>query len=139
MPRIFYNIERCINNTFSIDTNDAWAHRPEKVFLGGSDVGASALIPTEHGDARDTEIIFHYGVHDGCQFDQFAHRAPFYGIVIVTEDSGYSADKMTNQLVLEAKIRPRWCGQGYFTGIKAESDLIESIKGILGFKIDVLL
>jgi hypothetical protein len=135
----FYNIERYAMNTFSIYTNYAYAHRPEKGFLGGLDVGFSVWIPTKDGDVRETEVVLHYGMQGGYQFNQFALWAEFNGILIVTEDEGDFADKVINQLFLGGQYTGGTVQPGLFYGINLDSDLKELIKGIFGIKIDVVL
>ncbi len=108
--------------------------KPGPVF--GVDIGPDLFIPTyENGDV---ELLLHYGVKGGYQFNAVAAWAELNGIMIVTE-KGDLADRWINQVNLGAQLTRGTFRPGIFYGIHLDKDYRESISGIMGVNLQVVL
>lgn len=119
-----------ISSTFGYNLTD----KPGPIF--GADLGPDLFIPTYQDG--DVELLLHYGVKGGYQFNAVAAWAELNGIMIVTEE-GDLADRWINQVNFGAQYVKGTFRPGVFYGIYLDKDFREGISGLLGVNLQVVL
>ncbi len=119
-----------INSTFGYSSTG----KPGPIF--GADIGPDVFIPTyEDGDV---ELLVHYAIKGGYQFNALATWAELNGMMILTEDLDLS-ERWINLFNFGAQLSRGTFRPGVFYGIHLDKDTRQETRGILGVNLQVVL
>jgi hypothetical protein len=119
-----------LNTTFGYNLRE----KPGIIF--GVDIGPDIFIPTAEGG--DLELLMHYGIKGGYQFNTVSTWAELSGVLIVTEE-GNLDDKWMNQVFFGAQLNRGIIRPGVFYGIHLDKFIRDEISGILGINLQFVL
>jgi hypothetical protein len=119
-----------VNSTFGYNL------REKPGILFGVDLGPDIFIPTTGGG--DVELLIHYGLKGGYQFNMVSTWAELSGIMIVTQEGGLN-EKWINQVFFGAQLNQGKFRPGLFYGIHLDRGLREGINGLLGVNLQVVI
>ncbi len=112
----------------------------------GLEVGPYVIISTSsdyEGDIElyddETELFLHYGISCGFLAKYVALTAEFAGVMIVTEDVDDFSDRVFNVLTIGAQWNRGSIRPGIFYKFYLEEYMRESMNGVLGIKVDIIL
>ena len=133
----YYHLQKFFPNELTIYGNLAYHHIKEKDFILGGEIGPNIMIPTK--DGGDVEIFIHYALSAGYRLDYVDCKVELLGLGIITEDVDEDEDRFIHDLAFgvywnRGKVRP-----GVFYKIYLNESLRESISGVIGLKLEVIL
>ncbi len=121
---------------FTFSSTFGYNSREKPGVLFGADFGPDLFVSTSK--VGDVELLIHYGLKGGYQFNAVSAWAELSGILIVTEE-GSLDEKWTNQLFFGTQYNRGRIRPGIFYGIHLDKDVRESIGGVLGLNLQMVL
>lgn len=135
----YYEVQKFIPKLLTLYGNLAYHRIKPYGFLFGFEVGPNIMIPTENDSGDETEVYIHYGLSCGYRFDYIDIRAEFTGIGIVTENIDDFGDRFVNALTFGILWNRSFLRPGIFYKIYLRKDMRDSIRGVLGIRLDIML
>ncbi len=134
----YVELQKYFPNLLIIHGNVAYRFSQSNGLMYGLEIGPYLMIPTK-GEGSEMELFLHYGLSCGYRMKDFVLRAEFAGIGIITEKDIDFSDRFFHALTFgvlwyHGSIRP-----GIFYKLYLNKDLSDSVSGVLGIKLEVVL
>ena len=138
MSTNYFELQKYFSNLLAIYGNVAYHRHQSNGLMYGLEIGPYLMIPTK-GEGSEMELFLHYGLSCGYRIKDFVLKAEFAGVGIVTEDIDNLGDRFVHSLTFgvlwgRGSIKP-----GIFYKLYLNKELSESINGVLGIKVEVVL
>jgi len=134
----YIELQKYFFNALTIHGNVAYHRRHSNGLMYDLEFGPYLMIPTK-GEGGEMELFLHYGLSCGYRMKDFVLKAEFAGIGIITEKIDDFSDRFFHALTFgvlwyHGSIRP-----GIFYKLYLNKDLRDSVSGVLGIKLEVVL
>lgn len=134
----FYDLQFYFTDAIGLYFNYMYEKNSEEGFNYSLEIGPDIAIPT-HKTGADTEIFIHYGLNLSYQIYKIRVNAEILGYGIVTQEVDDFTDRFTNLINVglqwkESNIIPK-----IFYRVYLREDMKESIDGIWGVGVNVLI
>lgn len=135
----YYELHKFAVNTLTIYGTFAHHVITESGLMYGIEAGPSFYIPTKDAEYRDTEIYLHYGGLLGYRTKLVDLSAEVTGLCGISQDYDEFSDRFLHMATFGIQYNHGCVRPGIYYSLYMKKELSDSISGVLGIKLDVIL
>jgi len=134
----YYEFQKFFPNTLTIYGNVSHHLIKENGLMFNMEIGPNLSIPSGDNDG-ETELFAHYGLSAGYRTHGIVFKVELAGLAIVTEEAEHFGDRFTHFLVFGVQWNRGSIRPGLFYKLYLNEGWRESLNGVFGIKLDVIL